>query len=117
MTGQTRRKELKNAFRDDRSVAGVYRIVNVENGRYLLGSSPNPNNVRSKLEFSRSTNTTGALDRRIQKAVAEFGIGAFSFEVLETLTIEPAATDKEIQADLHILEALWREKLDPALSY
>jgi len=57
------------------------------------------------------------LDRRIRGDAAEFGIDAFSVEVLETLSIEPAATDTEIASDLRILESLWREKLDPALVY
>jgi hypothetical protein len=38
-------------------------------------------------------------------------------EVLEVLETKPEMTPAEIRDDLATLEALWREKLDPALLY
>ena len=50
-----------------------------------MGSTPNLQSVRSKLEFAKSTRTTGVMDRRLHDDIRQFGIDAFAFEVLEVL--------------------------------
>ena len=77
----------------------------------------NLNSVRSKLKFWRTTNTVSALDRRLHADAREIGSDAFTFEVLESLTIQPEATSDSIRADLTALEELWLEKLNPELCY
>ena len=69
------------------------------------------------MEFATSTNMPGVLDQRLRKEINQFGIAAFSLEVLEVLDIKPGMTAEEIQRDLATLEELWREKMDPALLY
>lgn len=116
MSNTTRRKELREQYERAPSEAGVYRIVNGGN-KALLGSTTNLSGIRNKLAFAKSTNTSGVLDRRLHKDVAEYGIDAFSFEVLETLDATAEMTMAEIQQDLDTLEALWLEKMDPAELY
>jgi hypothetical protein len=117
MNEQERRKELREQYKQTHPEAGVYRIVNTQNGKALLGSTPNLPSIRNKLDFSRSTNTSGALDYRLRKDIQQYGIDAFSLEILEALETRPEMTAAEIKDDLAVLEALWREKQDPSLLY
>ncbi|MCL4465705.1 MAG: GIY-YIG nuclease family protein [Chloroflexi bacterium] len=117
MNEQSRRKELREQYKRSRPEAGVYRIVNGKNGKSLLGSTANLASLRSKMEFAKSTNTPGALDRRLAKDVAQFGLDAFSLEILDVLEIRPEMTAADVQEELATLEALWRERMDPSFLY
>lgn len=111
MNDKARRKELLAQYKQTRPEAGVYRIINTRNNKALLGSTPSLANIRSKLEFAKSTGTTGVMDRRLSNDIREFGIDAFELEVLEVLETKPEMTPAQILADVATLEALWREKL------
>ena len=117
MTESDRRKALRAQYKHTHPEAGVYRIVNSQNNKVLLGSTPNLTSVRSKMQFAKSTNSPGALDQRLSKDIREFGLDAFSLEILEVLDTKPEMTEADIRKDLVALESLWREKLDPALLY
>src|SRR5262245_3833687 len=117
MSQQSRRKELQEQYEQTPPEAGVYRIHNRQNNKTLLGSTTNLPGIRNRFEFSRAHNTPGGLDLRLSKDIREFGFDAFSLEVLEVLEITPEMTPAQIRADLATLEALWREKMDPALLY
>lgn len=117
MNDKSRRKELSDSYKQSHPEAGVYRFVNAKNGKTLLGSAPNLASMRNKLEFARNTNSPSALDRRLRDDIRDFGLDAFSFEVLESLEPTPEMTTAKIREELAVLEALWREKLDPALLY
>ncbi len=117
MSEQDRRKALVAQYQQTQPEAGVYRIVNSHNHKSLLGSTTNLASIRNKLAFARSTNLPGALDLRLSKDIRQFGIDAFSLEVLEVLDVTPEMTPAQIREDLDTLEALWREKLDPSLLY
>ena len=111
MTEKATRKELKTQYRENPPDAGVYRITNTATGRVLLGSSANLQSVKNKLDFAKSTNLPGAMDQRLRKDIATYGIDAFEFDILEVLEPNPAQTDAELRADLTVFEDLWREKL------
>lgn len=113
MKQYSRRKGLLAHYKRTQSEAGIYRILSSRNNKALLGSSTNLASVRNKFAFAQSTNTPGALDHRLAKDIAEFGIDAFSLEVLDVLETRPEMTPAEILKDLAALEKLWREKLDP----
>lgn len=117
MSDISRRKELQAEYQQAQPEAGVYRLVNSQNNKALLGSTANLASVRNRLAFAQSTKTPGALDQRLNADIRRFGIDAFSLEVLETLAPTAEMSAAEIRADLAVLEALWREKLDPALLY
>lgn len=114
MTTSEQRKALKDQYKESPRQAGVYRLLNTVNGKSLIGSAVNLSSVQSKIDFMRNTKVTGMLDRRIDKDLSEFGIEAFSYEVLEALDPTPDMTAAEIKADLATLEALWRERFEPA---
>ena len=117
MTDRARRRELTEEYRQHPPEAGVYQLVNTVTGKVFLGSAVNLPSVRSKLEFSQRTGTVSALDRKLRADLTEYGAAAFTFEVLEVLDVLPNATPASIRDDLATLEALWREKLDPARLY
>jgi hypothetical protein len=117
MDEQSRRKELREQYRQARPEAGVYRIVNTRDDRCLLSSSPNLASVRNRFEFARSTRSPGALDLRLHADAERLGLEAFVLEVLDVLETAPEATEEDILRDLATLEALWREKLDPGRLY
>jgi hypothetical protein len=117
MNEQARRKELRAQYKQTHPEAGVYRILNSENNKALLGSTSNLPSIRNKLEFAKSTNSPGMLDQRLSKDIRQFGIDAFSLEVLEVLETKPEMTLAEILENLATLEELWREKMDPSLLY
>ena len=110
-----RRKQLQQLYRQQPPEAGVYRIVNQRTGRALLGSSLNLPSVRGKLDFARRTGTSSALDHRLARDIREFGLDAFTLEVLEVLETTPEMTQAQINQDLAALEALWRERLATSL--
>jgi hypothetical protein len=117
MSDRARRRELRAHYETTRPEAGVYLIRNSRNGRALLGSTSNLASLRNKLAFARATDMPGALDLRLRGDIREFGIDAFSLEVLDVLDTKPDMTAAEILDDLAVLERLWREKLDPATLY
>lgn len=114
MTDRARRKALREQAAQTRPQAGVYRIVNRDNGNYLLGASNNLAAEQNKLAFARKANSAGALDHRLRHDFQQFGPDAFDFETLEVLEVKPEQTPMQIADDLATLEELWREKLDPA---
>ena len=89
MSDRARRRELRAQYENTRPDAGVYLVRNNRNGRALLGSTSNLASLRNKMEFARGTDTPGALDLRLRGDIREFGIDAFSIEVLDVLDTKP----------------------------
>lgn len=112
MTDKARRKELAEQYRQSVPEAGVYLIRN-GGGKALLGSTANLKSLRNKLEFAKSTNTPSAVDGRMGRDIAQFGMDGLSLEVLEILDFTRERTERQIRDDLATLETLWREKLGP----
>ena len=117
MADKARRKALAEQFQQAPPAAGVYRIINQRTGRLLLGSTANLAGIRNRFEFARASSSAAALDHRLREDVATFGFDSFSLEVVDSLEVTPAMTPEQIASDLATLEALWREKADPALLY
>ena len=143
MTEQSRRKELLAQYKQARPDAGVYRIVNTQNGKFLLSSASNLSSMSGKLEFAKTIDSSNVVDQRpstdasdlatwtwlggrrggkdrerqLSQDIREYGIGAFSFEVLEVLETRPEMPQADILRDLSVLEDLWREKFDPSQLY
>jgi hypothetical protein len=117
MSTHDRRKELRSQYKQTHTEAGVYRVVNTQTGKALLGSSANLPSMRNKMDFARSTGSPGALDYRLRKDIEQYGIDAFDLEILEILETKPEMTQQQVRDDLATLEALWREQQDPATLY
>ena len=116
-TSQERRKELKEQARQIAPEAGVYCIRNNETGRMLIASSRNLKNVANHVEFAKATNATTFFDHRISADVKTYGIQAFSFEPIETISIKPDMTTAQLDDDLKALEELVLLRFDPADLY
>jgi hypothetical protein len=111
MTSPQRRRELRAAYEQRPSEAGVYALHNTATGRVLVASTTDLAAVRNRLDFAKATQTPGALDHRLAADLRVHGVDAFVFEVLDVLKITPAMTPDDARADLGALEQLWREKL------
>jgi hypothetical protein len=117
MPDTSRRKELREQYKQTLPEAGVYRIVNRETHKCLIGSAMNLASIENKLAFAQSTKTASVLDQRLAPDLQQYGFDAFSLDVLERYDPTPEQTPGQIQADLETLEALWREKLDAESLY
>lgn len=115
---QERRKALKQQARESAAPqAGVYAIRNTVSGKRLIASNRNLKNITGRIDFAKSTNATSFFDHRLKQDVQQYGVQAFAFEPLETLSIKPEMTAAQIDADLKELESLVRQRFDPAGLY
>jgi hypothetical protein len=114
---KARRKELVEEYRRTGPEAGVYRLVNRQTGKALVGSALNLGSMSGKLDFARKTGGISALDRKVWPDARQYGVEAFELEILEVLEVRPEMTQTEIRTDLTALEELWRERFDPAQLY
>jgi hypothetical protein len=83
----------------------------------LIGSSNNLLGMRSKLTFAQKVGSPSVLDRRLHKDAREYGLDAFTFEVLETLDVSAHPTPAAVREELTTLEALWRANFAPTELY
>jgi hypothetical protein len=94
------RKALIREYKQTPRTMGVGAVRNTANGRTLL------NRQRAQLRLNVHSN------RALQADWNSLGADAFEFVVLDTLAPTPVP-DYDPTADLHTLEALWIEKLNP----
>src|SRR3954453_13030809 len=111
MTSRERREQLRTAYEERPRQAGVYALRNTASGRTLVASSADLAAVRNRLDFGRSTNSTGVLDRRLVADARAYGMNSFELEVLDVLEPSPTDDADQVLADLKELEQLWRDKL------
>lgn len=105
-----RKTALKKAYKETKRTAGVYRIKNEKNGRIFIGSSVD---VNSRINRHRAESNLGVEQNREMFAdLKEFGIGSFTFDILETLD-DDYDSDELLMEDLKLLENMYMEKLDP----
>ena len=116
MENKTDRKDKTAAYKQTRPDAGVFRIVNAANDRFLLGASTNLRSVQNRVDFAKISGTPNALPGKLAYEPAEV-LGAISFEVLEVLKTKPEMTDFQIDQELKLLEEIWRERLGTENAY
>ncbi len=104
------RKEMVRDYKETRRPMGVFCIRNTLTGQVLLGSSVDLpsilNRYRMQLEMGMHPN------RQMQNDWNALGPGAFTFEVLDTLSI-PEDPGYQPSDDLKALLGLWMDKLMP----
>lgn len=105
----TDRKELKQAYKEMKTEAGVYQIKNTINQKVLVVATPNLKTIQGKrfqLQVGSHKNA------QLQAEWTQFGEDAIVFEVLDVVadTIEGAFAPKEA---LRRLEQQWLDKLQP----
>jgi hypothetical protein len=104
------KRELKRQYKEAEIPAGVYRVLNTQSDRSLVGSSVNVNAIlnRHRTELRAGSHR----NRELQHDWNAFGEEAFRFEVLDTITPQ----DKpgyDVKSELSVLEELWLERLSP----
>ena len=116
-TDAARRKALKQQYRENPPLAGVYRIRNEATGKALVKATSNLPAVANRLAFAKSTGTLSALDQRLRRDVGDTGASVLEFEILDVLDVDPGASTGDLAGDLDALEGMWREKFDPSTLY
>jgi len=104
------RKELVRDYKETRRPMGVFCVRNTATGQVLIGSSVDLpgilNRHRWQLEMGMHSN------RQLQNDWNTLGPAAFTFEVLDTLSI-PKEPGYQPADDLQELLGLWMDKLLP----
>ncbi|MDQ6597898.1 GIY-YIG nuclease family protein [Bacillus salipaludis] len=105
---KSRRKELKEEFKEFKTYMGIYQIKNKVNGKIYVDSCPNLKNkwltLKMQLEMGRFANA------QLQKDWSQLGGDAFVYEVLEKKEVEES-TDRRWQLKQMVKQ--WLEKLQP----
>jgi hypothetical protein len=109
------RKTLKEEYKQNKVIGGIYRVTNTRNGKYLFNYAPNIQAKQNAFEFAASSNTV--FDNRLRGDWESLGGGAFSFEVLETLEKKKDQTQEQFITDLEALAQMWNEKLESSTRY
>ena len=110
VTDRARRKEIVSNYKENPPEAGVYRVVNTQTGKSLIGSTTNLDSIYAKLRFARTTGNGSALDMRLRDDVRRYGVDAFEVQTLEVIERRPETTDLELRDELKVLESLCRER-------
>ena len=107
---QTRKKHLLQSYADRPKPAGVFQITNTVNGKMLLGSSLNLDGRLNRHRFMLSAKAHD--NAALQKDWLEYGAEAFTFEVLELVSVteEPSFDTNDA---LRALEDQWSAKVNP----
>lgn len=109
-----RRKELQLQYAETPIPKGAYRLLNRENGKMLIGASPNLPGMFNRFRFELTMGYHR--NKELQQDWNRLGEQAFAFEVLEELKPEPNAaprTRREENELLAPLEKRWIERLLP----
>jgi hypothetical protein len=104
------KRTLKQQYKESEIPAGIYRVVNTQADRSLVGSSVN---LPAILNRHRADLKMGAhRNQELQRDWNELGEDAFAFEILDTLKPreEPGY---DVKQELSTLEELWLERLAP----
>ena len=107
-----RKAELKSAYKNRRTRAGVFQIVNKKNGKRLIRSGADVDGLmkRLRMEFMGGANP---FYTQLQQDWNTEGEEAFSFEVLELVEKQEEKTAIELNGELADLEKRYLEKYQP----
>ena len=102
------RKALTRAYKETPPPAGVYAVRNTVSGAVLLGTTQNLPGILNRQRFSLQHGSH--TNKVLQRDYDELGVGAFAFEVLDTLepSDDPAS---DLAEELKTLGAMWRDRL------
>jgi hypothetical protein len=104
-----RKRELKQAYKEMKTEAGVYQIRNTVNGKALVVVTSNLKTMQGK-QFQLQMGSH--MNRQLQADWKQFGEDAFVFEVLEVLEDKDEGALAR-QESLKHLEQKWLDKLQP----
>lgn len=105
------RKAVIREYKSTPRPMGVFRILNTQNGKSLVGVARDVpgtlNRHRAQLQMRAHS------QKQLQSDWNAFGADAFAFETLDLLEPRPDAPDYDPTEDLRELEGLWVDKLAP----
>lgn len=104
-----RKKELKMQYKETKVEAGVYQIRNRQNGKILVGSTPNLKTLNG-VKFTLDNGTS--YHKELQADWTLLGRDAFDIEILEVLK-EPETGYFDRKKELEKLEEKWLDELQP----
>ncbi len=104
----SKRKGLRDAYKAQAMVGGVYRITCGGNRRSWLKATKNIAGQQNKFAFALAV--PSCPEPGMRSEWLQYGPGSFSFTVLETLAQKETQTEAEFADDLALLLALWQEK-------
>ncbi len=90
--------------------AGVYRVVHEESGKSFVGTTPDLNAMRNRLDFEM--NMGSSMKKALLQDWRKFGADSFRYEVLETFK-PPENGQYNLMKELKRMEADWLERLQP----
>jgi len=103
-------KTVKKLYKQAPRPMGIYQIKNLANGKIYIGRGADLNGKLNSEKFQLKNNMH--MNQDLQNDFNALGEGMFSFEVLDRLNPREDP-QHDHGADLHMLEALWLEKLQP----
>ena len=103
-----KKRELRNAYKEQPIMGGIYRVQCEGNQRAWIRSARNLEGQRNKYEFAMSIHSCPEPGMRAEWE--QYGEASFSFTVLETLTKKETQTEQEYLEDLGVLLEMWLEK-------
>jgi group I intron endonuclease len=104
------KKELKEAYKRRKVIAGVYQIRNKANNKIYVGSSNDLTAIWNRNQFQ--LNGGLHLNAALQKEWKEYGGDSFVYEILAELK-ESGDEPRDYKKEAEELELLYIEELQP----
>jgi hypothetical protein len=109
MSRNEAKKEIIAAYKERKTVGGVYRIKNQKNGEFFLDVTANIGGIGNRFDFSQKTKN--CFNIKLKKIWTPENSGEFVLEILEELEMGEGQSKKAFQEDLETLKNIWVEKL------
>ncbi|HQV94001.1 MAG TPA: GIY-YIG nuclease family protein [Anaerolineales bacterium] len=110
MDNKKSRRELHREYAERVKPAGVYQVMNLANGKVLLGSSLNLEGPLNRHGFMLKIGSH--TNKALQQDWNELGAEKFTFEILEEVK-QKDDPNFNLEEELTLLEMVWLEKLQP----
>lgn len=104
------KKELKKQYKQTIPPMGIYRIRNLVNGKFFVGSSLNLHGKSNSFKFQLRSGLH--VNSELQKDFNIFGEENFVFEIVDLLEPNEDPTF-DYRDDLKVFLEMWVEKLQP----
>lgn len=102
------KKELKEQYRQQEHIGGIYRITCTQSEHQWILSATNLQGAKNRFAFSVATNSCP--EHSMSADWELYDASSFSFEILEELKQTETQTNREFSDDIRTLLDLWREK-------
>ena len=103
------KKEIISAYKEKKSVGGIFVIRNNRSGKLFLDATQNITGIENRFEFSKKTKACFTI--KLQKEWTPENSDDFTIEILEELEMATDQTKKSFKEELEILKKMWQEKL------